>query len=68
MDFVCTHSHMTSERFHRLCMNTDELATDVGSVLGGSDAVNEGLIDCLGSLHQALEALYALIDENKSCP
>ena len=68
VDFVCTHSHMTSERFHRLCMNTDELATDVGSVLGGSDAVNEGLIDCLGSLHQALEALYALIDENKSCP
>ena len=45
-------------------MNTDELATDVGSVLDGEDAVKEGLIDSLGSLSDAIAALYAMIDES----
>ena len=47
-------------------MKTDELATDVGSVLDGKMAVEEGLIDRLGSLHEALETLYALIEETNS--
>lgn len=66
--FVCAHSRMPMDRFHKLCMNTDELATDVGSVLDGSDAVNEGLIDRLGSLREALEALYKMIEQSKIGP
>lgn len=66
--FVCSHSRMPMDRFHKLCMNTDELATDVGSVLDGSDAVNEGLIDRLGSLREALEALYKMIEQSKIGP
>lgn len=62
VNFVSAHSHMPAERFRTLCMNTDELATDVGSVLDGVDAVDEGLIDRLGSLHEALEALYKMIE------
>lgn len=68
VDFVCTHSRMSADRFHQLCMNTGELATDVGSVLDGSDAVAEGLIDRLGSLHEALETLYAMIEKEKQRP
>lgn len=68
VDFVSTHSHMTASRFRELCMNTDELATDVGSVLDGTTAVSEGLIDRLGSLRDALEVLYTLIEDNKHCP
>lgn len=68
VDFVCTHSHMPSDRFLELCMNTNELATDVGSVLDGAEAVGEGLIDCLGSLRDALEALYTMIEKTKSRP
>ena len=64
IDFVCNHSGMTPERFSRLCMNTGELATDVGSVLDGEEAVQEGLIDSLGSLRQALDALGKMIDED----
>ena len=64
--FVCDHSAMSPQRFRDLCMNTDELATDVGSVLDGKTAVAEGLIDRLGSLHEALETLYALIEEKNS--
>ena len=45
VQFVCSHSAMSAQRFRELCMRTDELATDVGSVLDGKSAVEEGLID-----------------------
>lgn len=66
IDFVCTHSRMTPDRFAELCMNTGELATDVGSVLDGEEAVREGLIDRLGSLRDALDALAAMIEEKRN--
>ena len=62
MAFVCSHSRMAAERFSQLCMNTGELATDVGSVLDGEEAVQEGLIDRLGSLQDAVNALYQKIE------
>ncbi len=62
--FVTDNSGMSFARSTELCMNTDELATDVGSVLDGEDAVKEGLIDSLGSLSDAIAALYAMIDES----
>ncbi len=61
--FVTDNSHMSFERFDELCMETDELVTDVGTVLEGEQAVAEGLIDSLGSLSDAFSALYAMIDE-----
>lgn len=66
--FVCAHSRMSAERFRELCMNTDELATDVGSVLDGEAAVREGLIGYIGSLHEALDQLYTMIEERNSRP
>ncbi len=61
-DFVCGHSEISNERFMQLCMDTDELATDVGTVLDGQAAVKEGLIDEVGSLNDALAALYEMIE------
>ena len=52
----------SAERYVELCMNTDELVLDVGSVLDGEQAVREGLIDELGSLSKALSALYEMIE------
>ncbi len=60
--FVTAHSHMTEERFMQLCMDTDEMATDIGTVLDGETAVKEGLIDRVGSLSDALDVLYEMID------
>ncbi len=68
IDFVCAHSRMTAERFRHLCMNTGELATDIGTVLDGEEAVREGLIDRLGSLHEALETLYDRIEKQDKTP
>lgn len=63
--FVTENSHITAETFTRLMLNTDELTTDMGTVLDGEDAVRVGLIDELGSLSTALDALKALVDENR---
>lgn len=60
--FVAGNSRMKPERFTELCMNTKELVTDVGSVLDGKKAVAEGLIDQLGSLADAIGALYGMIE------
>ncbi len=64
-DFVCRHSSISNERFYELCMTTGEMATDVGSVLAGDEAVREGLIDSLGTLRDAVGALYQMIEEDQ---
>ena len=44
-------------------MTTGELVTDVGTVLDGEQAVAEGLIDQLGSLSDAMNCLYQMIEQ-----
>ena len=65
-DFVVRNSKISAERFTSLMMNTKELVTDVGSVLTGEMAVQEGLIDQVGTLNLVIEGLYDLIEENKN--
>jgi len=62
--FVTENSGISSERFRCLMMNTGQLVTDVGTVLGGDAAVKEGLIDSLGNLSDVIEYFYGEI-ENK---
>lgn len=61
--FVVDNSHISKEDFRELLMNTSEMVNDVGTVLDGKMAVEKGLIDNLGSLSDALNELYKLIDE-----
>ena len=65
-NFVTTHSNITAERFSQLMMNTKELVTDVGSVLGGEAAVKEGLIDSLGNLSSVIDCLHQMIEKEKN--
>lgn len=64
--FVKNHSHISEERFLELMMHTGELVMDVGTVLGGEQAVEEGLIDELGGLGDALSYLYRQIEQNRT--
>ena len=43
-------------------MATGEMATDVGTILYGKEAVESGLIDKLGGLNDALNALHKMIE------
>ena len=63
--FVAENSKISPERFYELAMNTKELVMDVGTILDGVDAVEEGLIDSLGSLSDAMTCLYQMIDKTK---
>jgi len=66
VDFVVRHSHMEKKRLTELMMCPDELATDLGSVVEGSEAVREGLIDRLGGLSDALDELRRLADAQEN--
>lgn len=70
IQFVVENSRVDKEHFTKLMMATGELAADVGSVIYGQEAVELGLIDHIGGLHDALECLHRMIGEEKShtCP
>ena len=63
-DFVTANSGIRKETFEEYMMATGEMATDVGTILYGKEAVASGLIDQLGGLSDALDALHAMIHEN----
>ncbi|MGI6029869.1 MAG: ClpP family protease [Eubacteriales bacterium] len=65
VNFIVENSHMTAEAFRKYCFTTGELTTDVGSVLDGREAVEQGLIDQLGGLRDATDKLYALIQQRR---
>lgn len=64
-DFVTANSGISRENFENYMMATGEMATDVGTILYGKEAVNSGLIDQLGGLSDALAALHQMIEEYK---
>ena len=64
-DFVTTNSKITREQFEDYMMATGEMATDVGTILYGKEAVSSGLIDQLGGLSDAMEQLHKMIQSDK---
>ena len=65
-DFVTANSGISKEQFEKFMMATGEMATDVGTILYGKEAVASGLIDHLGGLSDAMEALHRQIASRKS--
>ena len=66
VEFVANNSKIEKARFEQFMMATGEMATDVGTILYGKEAVASGLIDKLGGLNDALSALHRMIDKQKS--
>ncbi len=63
--FIADHSAISGQRLQELMLKTDQIPTDMGSVIEGEQAVKEGLIDRVGGIHEALEELEALMCQNK---
>lgn len=61
--FVSQNSQIKPDRFRELMLATGELIMDVGTVLDGETAVEEGLIDNIGNLKDALSYLYSEINK-----
>lgn len=65
-DFVTENSRISRKDFMHYMMATGEMATDVGTILYGKEAVSSGLIDQLGGLNDALNALHKMITDEKN--
>ena len=63
--FVAGNSRVSAERFRELMLSSGDMANDVGSVLYGEQAVAEGIIDRVGTLSDALDALYGQIERRR---
>lgn len=60
VEFVTRNSGITKKRFKELMLNNDQLVTDFGTVLSGTEAVKENLINEIGGLSDALAYLDKL--------
>ncbi len=66
IQFVTHNSNVKRETFTRMMLQTEELASDVGSVIYGEEAVRIGLIDRIGGLSDALDCLHEMMDERRN--
>lgn len=62
VDFICRNSKASADEINKMMMRPDMLATDVGTVLEGKEAVLCGLIDRIGGLSDALNTLCEMMD------
>ena len=61
-EFIVENSAIDFSRYNELVLNTGQLVTDVGTILDGEEAVDEGLVDSIGTVSDAVDALYDMIE------
>lgn len=59
--FVERNSKISADVFRKIMLETEDIANDVGTVLFGNEAVECGLIDGLGGISEAIDALDDMI-------
>lgn len=65
LDFIASHSQAKKKNLEELMMNTSMLSKDLGTVLVGKDAVEQGLIREVGGMNRALDKLNQLIADKE---
>ena len=60
INFITEHSSAPQKRLEELMLNTGMLTKDLGTILVGQEAVDEGLINEVGGISQAIEKLHRL--------
>ena len=63
--FVARSSRISEEKFRELMLHGNDMASDVGTVVYGREAVASGLMDQLGSLSDALSCLHRQIAQQR---
>ncbi len=66
--FVCSHCRITQDKFEDLMMETGVLTKDVGTILVGEEAVQNGIIDEVGGIDRAMRCLHGLIASGQGGP
>jgi ATP-dependent protease ClpP protease subunit len=65
LKFIEEHSNTSADRLREMMLAKDELATDMGTVLEGREAVECGLIDEVGGLTEAIRTLREMVRKSK---
>jgi ATP-dependent protease ClpP protease subunit len=65
VQFVVKNSKVDRDEFISMMLKTGELASDVGTVIYGEEAVANGLVDQVGGLSDALSWLHEQIELKK---
>lgn len=63
VQFISTHSRISKEKLEKMMINTGILTKDLGTILVGHEAVDEGLINAVGGISDAFAKLEELIGE-----
>ena len=63
--FIASHCNTTEDRLEQLMMETGILTKDVGTILVGSQTVDEGIINEVGGIKEAMAKLYAMIEQRR---
>lgn len=63
LGFVVEHSKIPMERIEKMMFDTGYLTKDLGTILVGKEAVEEGLIDECGGMKDALNKLHQMIEQ-----
>ena len=64
--FVCEHCRIPKSRLEELMMETGMLTKDVGTVLVGREAVEEGIICEVGGIRDAVEKLHDMVEKKRA--
>ena len=64
--FVCGHCKITKARIEELMMETGVLTKDVGTILVGQEAVEEGILCEVGGIKDAIAKLHDMVDKRKA--
>ena len=64
--FISDHCKMKKERVEELMLHIGEQVKDVGTILSGEKAVEEGLIDEMGGIKEATDKLLEIINQSKN--
>lgn len=60
--FVVEHSKISYDNFRNMMLDTNKLAKDVGTILVGKETVDNGIIDYMGGIKEALAKINEMID------
>ncbi len=63
--FICDHSSVSMGQLERMMYDTSDIVADIGTIISGTQAVECGLIDQLGGISSALEALRNIADSTQ---
>ena len=61
LSFMANHCRASQARLEKLMLETGMLTKDLGTILVGKQAVEEGLIDSIGGIREALDKVHEMI-------